>query len=57
MVRITYWKEKKIFLLHIRDYIKTSNGFHTAQSKGIALTFEVWKILFEKRGPNKYRYG
>ncbi len=49
MVKIGFWKEENIFLIHVRDY-RRSGGygtFHIAEPKGIALTIQVWRKLYE----------
>lgn len=46
MLSIGTWKEKNIFLVHIRDFvIKNKKYIHCP--KGIALTINVWKTLFD----------
>jgi hypothetical protein len=47
MVKIGLWREKNLFLIHIRDYNLGSNGFHYPDPKGIALTLDVWRTLYE----------
>ena len=50
MVKIGFWKEENIFLIHVRDYRKSGGyggSFHIAEQKGIALTIQVWRKLYE----------
>ena len=48
MVKIGFWKEENIFLIHVRDYRKGGYGsYHIAEPKGIALTIQVWRKLYE----------
>jgi hypothetical protein len=44
MCNIHIWKEKNLFLLHLREY-QLKNGHYIPQEKGIALTYEVWKAF------------
>ena len=42
------WAEKNLFLIHIRDYRRGAHGnFHIPEDKGIALTLEVWRKMYE----------
>ena len=47
MVKMGVWKEKNVFLIHIRDYYLDSDKNHLPAKKGIALTIETWKKLME----------
>lgn len=44
MVKIGVWKEKNLFLIHIREYTR-NYGIHLATDKGIALTYDVWHTI------------
>jgi len=47
MVKICYWDQKQLFLVHIRDFKEGYNGFHIPDVKGIALTIDTWRNLYE----------
>jgi hypothetical protein len=48
MVKIGMWAEQNLFLVHIRDFRRGGYGnFHISEQKGIALTVDVWRKLYE----------
>ena len=47
MVKFGMWKEKDVFLIHIRDFHRGHLNKHIAEPKGIALTLQVWRALYE----------
>ena len=47
MVKIGMWKEQNLFLVHVRDYRTGYNNLHISDPKGIALTVQVWRALYE----------
>jgi hypothetical protein len=48
MVKICLWAEQNLFLVHIRDYRRGGYGkFPISEQKGIALTVDVWRKLYE----------
>jgi hypothetical protein len=48
MVKMGLWAEKNLFLIHIRDFRQMGYGnFHIPEQKGIALTHQVWRVLFQ----------
>lgn len=42
------WSDKKMFLIHIREFYRggPEGKFHVPTTKGIALTYDVWKRLY-----------
>jgi hypothetical protein len=47
MVKIGLWKEQNLFLIHVRDYRTGYGNMHISEPKGIALTLQVWRSMFE----------
>jgi hypothetical protein len=48
MVKMGLWEQENLFLVHIRDFRRSGYGsWHIAEPKGIALTLEVWRKLYE----------
>ena len=51
MVRMGYFEQGNVFLVHIRDYKRRANSQdrHLAdkEGKGVALTMELWTSLVE----------
>jgi hypothetical protein len=48
MVKMGMWAEKNLFLVHIRDYRRSAyNPYHISEPKGIALTLDVWRKMYE----------
>lgn len=46
MVRMGMWVQKNLFLVHVRDY-NFWNGKHLPSQKGIALTIDTWRTLYQ----------
>lgn len=34
-------------MIHVRDYRRGYNNFHIPEAKGIALTLDVWRTMYE----------
>lgn len=47
MVKLGLWKEKNLFLIHIREFYFDKNKNHLPAKKGIAFTIETWNKLVE----------
>jgi hypothetical protein len=48
MVNMGMWAEMNLFLVHIRDYKRSGyNPFHISEPKGIPLTLDVWRKMYE----------